>query len=126
MNIEIKILGRSAVDAPYTELTSTTLVVGDAAVACTPAVPPAAAGQELALLISSDDTVLATLGAFLNPATRPGPTPIQDEAGTVVGENPAPQPFVRAQYAAFARAPRQVPFRAGDSLLLSRPGAAAA
>ncbi len=126
MHVTVTILGRVAIDAPYTELAASTLVVGDTAVACTPAVPQAAAGQELALRISADDNVLAAIGAFLDPATRPGPTPTRDEAGNVVGEKPAPEPFVRGKYAAFARAPRQVAFRNGDSVLLAHPGAAAA
>lgn len=125
MNVVVAILGRAAVDAPYAELTTSTVVVSDAPVPCTPAVPPAAAGQELALRITSDDTVMVQLGQWLDPANRPAPVPIEDGQGNVIGTEPGPEPYVRGEYVAWDRASRQVPFNVGNSIALRRPGVAA-
>ena len=124
MEITVTVMGRVAMDAPFVELSTTTVVLDGAPMACTPAVPPAAAGQDLALRIASPETVNVVLGQWLDPATRPGPSPVTDAQGVVVGEEPAPEPFVRNTYVAWGAGPRQIPFRGGDSIMLRRPGAA--
>lgn len=126
MNVTITILGRTTINSSYADLASTTVVVSDAPVPYTPVVPPAAAGQDLALRITSDDNVCIAIGQWLDPATRPAPKPIKDGQGNVIGTDPAPDPFVRENYVAFGRAPRHVPFNAGNSIVLRRPGVAVA
>lgn len=121
MNVSVTILGRVAVDAPFVKFATTTIAVDDAFVPCMPAAPPAADGQDLALRITSDDTVTVQLGQFLDPATRPGPTPIRDDQGTAIGEEPALQPFIRGEYVAWGHDPRHIPFRSGKSIVLFRP-----
>ena len=125
MNVTVTILGRTT-DATYAELATTTVVVGDAPVPYTPAVPPAAAGQDLALRVTSDDDVLVQLGQWLDPVTRPAPKPIDDGQGNVIGEDPAPEPFMRGEYVVWGRAPREIAFGAGNSIMLRRPGVGAA
>lgn len=101
MNITLTLLGRAAIDAPYTELSISNVVVTDTVVDCTPTVPPAAVGQELALRILADDNAKAIIGAL--PALAYG-----------------------KEYIVFGRAPRQVQFRNGDGVRLCCPGVTAA
>lgn len=111
MNVTVAILGRSAADQPYTELATSTVPVADTPVAVTPAIPPAAAAQELQLRVTPEDNVKVAVGQWLDPATRPAS---------------APEAFTRATYLAWAKTPRQIPFDAGNSIVLARPGVSAA
>jgi hypothetical protein len=121
-----QILGRAVANVPFAELATSTLVVGATPVAFTPAVPPAATDQKLQLRVLADDNVTIRLGEWLDPATRPGPTPIKDDQDRVTGEEPAPWPTTLKKYVAWGQAPRQIPFTAGNSIVLSRPGLATA
>ncbi|MDH3031065.1 hypothetical protein [Methylobacterium fujisawaense] len=125
MNVTLVILGRTT-DATYAKLATTTVVVGDAPLPCTPVIPPAAAGQDLALRITPDDNVCIAIGQWLDPATRPSPTQIKDAQGNVIGTDPAPVPFTRGEYVAWGGATRWFPFNAGKSIVLRRPGVGAA
>ncbi|SFI85255.1 hypothetical protein [Methylobacterium brachiatum] len=126
MNVTVAVLGRSAFDQPFTELVTGTVLVADAAVALTPAIPPAAAAQELQLRITPEDNVKVAVGQWLDPASRPGASPLKDYEGNIIGTDPAPEPSTRGTYLAWAKTPRQIPFNAGNSIVLARPGVAAA
>lgn len=99
MDITIAILGRASTTEPFVELgTQVVKLTGDK-ILVTPTIPPAAAGKELRVRVSAPNAVSYRTGRFIDPATRPGPTPILNEAGDVVGEEPAPAPVFSGPYA---------------------------
>lgn len=116
MQITVTVLGRSAIDRPYAQLVAPAVIALTGGMAgFTPVLPAAAAGLDLALRIAPDCGVTVWAGTNCDPATRPGPTPITDGTGNVVGEQPAPVAMARAKIGISANYTRDVPFGARET-----------
>ncbi|MDP4022427.1 hypothetical protein Q8W71_07320 [Methylobacterium sp. NEAU 140] len=127
MNVDIAILGRPTADQNFTELGSQTLAFTGDRLAVSPTIPPAAAGMELRVRVTSADGLTFAVGAWLDEATRPAPTPILDDNGGVIGHEPGPDPVVTGRYCAWGGKSREAPLPArGASLVLMRIHGAAA
>lgn len=124
MNVTIKILGRNVVDEPFVEVCSATVVLAGDRLVHTPVVPPGTSAGEMLVRVEPDEDVEFALGSWLDPATRPGPTPHLDGNGVQVRIDPAPTPEVRHRKIALGRAYRDAPFFPHDSLILAPAGVA--
>lgn len=116
MQITVSVLSRSATDQPFTQLVAPAVVplTGDVT-GFTPALPPSAAGQELALRVATDGGLTIDVGPGCDPATRPGPTPIKDASGEIVAEEPAPAAMAMRSIGIWGGDSRDVPFGRGET-----------
>lgn len=106
MDIKVEILGRASVDVPFAVLGTETVALTGDKVIFTPTIPPAAAGKELRVRVSAPNNIVFRTGNYIDPATRPGPTP-HFENGVQTGIDPAPTPVFSAPYGVWGGAVTQ-------------------
>lgn len=125
MNVTLTILGRSTVDQPFTQLVAPAVIaLAGAVTGYTPALPPGAAGQELRLRVAPDVGLTVDVGPGCDPATRPGPTPIKNDSGAIVGEEPAPAAMALRSVGVWAGYTRDLPFGPRETFALRSSAAA--
>lgn len=107
ISVTIELLYRSACDAPFTVVGTQVVQVGASAVEVVPAIPPGAAGQELALAVTPTETIAFAVATVLHPETLPEPRPVASD---------------RRDYGAWGGARRQVPLIAGQTVGLAPAG----
>lgn len=124
MDVKVEILGRYATDVPFAVLGMETVALTGDKVIFTPTIPPAAVEKELRVRVSASNSIIFRTGRFIDPATRPGPTPHFDGNGVQTGMDPAPTPTFSEIYSVWGgKVTEGVPFNSPfGSVVIGNPG----
>lgn len=122
MNINLTLLGRASIDQPFAELSSSSVALVGKRIAWTPTIPFEAVGHELQVQVASPEQVTVDVGVWLDDATRPSRSDSIEDKGPILGREPPPAPWVKAQFGVFRGRPRDIPLPAspGASLVIKR------